>query len=38
MPSPMPARLFPVLPPRVLLLAASLAVRALTGGTGSHRG
>ena len=38
MPSPMPARLLPVLPARMLLLAASLAVHALAGGTGSHRG
>ena len=38
MPGPMPARLLPVLPARVLLLAASLAVRALAGGTGSPRG
>ncbi len=38
MPGPMPARLLPVPPARVLLLAASFAVRALTGGTGSHRG
>ena len=38
MPGPMPARRLPVLPARVLLLAASLAVRALAGGTGSHRG
>ena len=38
MPGPMPARLLLVLPARVLLLAASLAVRALTGNTGSHRG
>ena len=34
----MPVRLLPVLPARVLLLAASLAVRALAGDTGSHRG
>ena len=34
----MPARLLPVLSIRVLLLAASLAVRAMAGGTGSHRG
>ena len=34
----MPAHLLPVLPARVLLLAASLAVRALMGGTGSPRG
>ena len=32
------ARLLPILPTRVLPLAASLAVRALVGGTGSHRG
>ena len=38
MPGPIPARLLPALPARVLLLAASLAVRALAGGTGSHRG
>ena len=38
MPCPMSVRLLAVLPARVLLLAASLAVRALTGGTGSHRG
>ena len=34
----MSARLLPVLPIRVLLLAASLAVRALSGNTGWHRG
>ena len=38
MPGPMPVRLLPALPVRVLLLAASLAARALAGGTGSHRG
>ena len=38
MPDPMSARLLPVLPARVLLLAVSLAVRALAGGTGSRRG
>ncbi len=38
MPGLMPVRLLPVLPARVLLLAASLAVRALAGGAGSHRG
>ena len=38
MPGQMPVRFLPVLPARVLLLAASLAVRALAGGTGSHRG
>ena len=37
MPGSIPARLLLVLPARVLLLAASLAVRALAGGTGSHR-
>ena len=34
----MPARLLPILPARVLLLAALLAVRALAGDTGSPRG
>ena len=38
MSGPMPARLLSVLPTRVLPLVASLAVRALTGGTGSRRG
>ena len=38
MSGPMPARLLPVLPARVLLLAVSLAVRVLAGDTGSHRG